>query len=229
MATSVKTKYPVFLNHLIEFLNRKDLKGGDAQKFHREFKADIEAAMQPPRHAGLQKLEARIYKAGLTWGVIIDPFEKPLFGNWPMETVLDFGDEKFRVQDHVGGGGSKSFKGVLYHHLYWAIREGEFPMLKKCRTCSKFFASHRRDALACSPKCNQRFHVSKLRERGYYAQNYKTAKKVKLANARKLKGKPLDVIMRESGLTRLALIRAKIVDEEEQVTKSTVAQKGARQ
>lgn len=208
--TSILTKYLDHIHHVVEFLNRTDLKG-NAQKFQREFKADIEAAMRRPRHAGLQKLEDRINRAGLKRELSIDSFDNPTLRNWPDEMVLDFGDEKFRVQELVGG---EDFKKDLYCYLDAALRTGEFATLKKCRQCPNFFASYRRGAFACSLKCNTKFHNKQGRKTGYFTDRYQQEKNRKLDVAHNLKGKPLDFIMKRSGLTKLALIRAGIVAEE---------------
>jgi hypothetical protein len=207
---SILTKYLDHIHHVVAFLNRTDLKG-DRREFQREFKADIEAAMRRPRHAGLQKLEDRINGARLRRKLWIDSFDNPTVGNWPWESVLDFGDEKFRVQDHIGG---KGFKKDLYWYLNDALRTGEFAALKKCRQCPNFFASYRRGAFACGPKCNTKFHNKQGRKTGYFTDRYQKEKNRKLKVARSLKGKPLDVIMKRSGLTKWGLIRAGIVAEE---------------
>jgi len=208
--SSILMKYLVHIPHVVAFLNRTDLKG-DTGEFQREFKADIEATMQRPRSAGLQKLEDRINKAGLKRELMIDSFDNPTLRKWPGETVLDFGDEKFVVQELFGG---KGFKRDLYWYLDAALRTGEFATLKKCRQCLKFFASYRRGAFACSPKCNTKFHNTQGKKTGYFTDHYQREKNRKLKVARSLKGKPPEVIMKRSGLTKLALIRAGIVEEE---------------
>jgi hypothetical protein len=201
-----------YIPRVIEFLNREDLRR-DAQKFHREFKADIEQAMRPPRNAGLQKLQDRINKAGLKRELMIDPLDKPTVRGMPGESVLDFRDEKFIVQEWTGGQG---FKKDLYWDLDMALQTGEFTTLKKCRWCSKFFASYRRGVFSCSAKCNTKFHNDQGKKTKYFKKNYRDKKQEKLNIARELRGKPLDVIMKKSGLTKLALIREGIVEEQQE-------------
>jgi hypothetical protein len=207
MKTTSRQSY--YVQRVIEFLNRKDLKG-NAQKFHREFKADIEAAMRLPRNAGLQKLEDRINEAKLERVLMIDPLDKAPIRGMPGELVMDFGDEKFIFQEHVGGQG---FKKVLYWHLYWTLWQGEFVMLKKCRQCSQFFASYRRDAQACSPKCNSEYHNAKYQREDKFMKAYFMRKKNKLKEAEKLRdsGKSRLEIIKQTRLTELALIRAEIL------------------
>lgn len=201
------------IQEVIKFLNQRDLRG-DAQKFHGKFKSDIETAMRAPRESGLRRLADQIEKAKLDRVLFIDSFDNPRIPNWLGESVLDFGDEKFIIKELIGGEG---FKKNLYWSLNDALRTGEFAALKKCRwrPCSKFFASYRRGAFACSPECNTKFHNSQGRKTGYFADRYQQEKDRKLEIARKLKGKPLDVIMKRSRLTKLALIRAGILEEQE--------------
>jgi hypothetical protein len=205
---------------VVEFLNRRDLKG-NALEFQREFKADIEAAMKRPRHAGLNKLTERIHKARMEYALWVDSFDNPTLRNWPVESVLDFGDEKFIVQHHIGGLGLKK---DLYYYLYWALWTGEFALLKKCVAplrkgdqCSKFFASRYRNATACSQRCYTRLHNAQNLKDGYFKKNYQAKKKEKLNIARTLakQNQSLDVIMEKSGLTKLALIKAGIIEEQE--------------
>jgi hypothetical protein len=125
--------------------------------------------------------------------------------------VLDFGDEKFVVREELYFYGG-------HQELYWfirvALKTGEFSAIKKCRQCSKFFASYRRGARACSPKCNSEYHNNEGRRQGYFRTNYLLKKKKKLAEARKAKREKESrpEIIRKSGLTELALIRAGILE-----------------
>jgi hypothetical protein len=211
-----------YVQYVVAFLNRRDLKR-DRLKFQQGFKADIEAAIKPPRAAGLQRLEKRINSAGLEYVLMLDPLNKAAIRGMPGELVLDFGDEKFVFQEHLGG---QDFKRDLYWHLYWALRLGQFSTLKKCEAerlggrgerCPNFFASNYRKARACSQTCYSRLHNAENLKNDYFQKNYLAKKKERLNKASSLreKGEALDVIMEETKLTKLALIRAGIIDEQE--------------
>jgi hypothetical protein len=216
--------------YALDFLNRKDFsepgspwthlfrgqKLGPAnvkrlKNLQRKVRAEVEAALRVPREAGLRKLADEIEKTKL-WRVLnVDPMARSSYR--PGSSVLDFGDEMFRVEELFGGDNTP--EAGVYHYFDQALRTGKFALLKKCRQCSKFFTSHRRSVFACSPGCNTAFHNTRGQETGYFRTRYEQEKKRKLAVARKLKGNPLDVIMKKSGLTKLALKRAGIVEEQE--------------
>jgi hypothetical protein len=211
--------------YVIDFLNRKDFDDPGSpwsyvpgakvkkrvKKFQRKVRAEVEAALQAPRQQGLRSLADEIEKMKL-WRVLnIDPLARSdsRLGSY----VLDFGDERFSVEELIGG--DNTLEAAVYHYLDIALRTARFTLLKKCRQCSKFFASYRREVFACSPECNTKYHNAQGKKTGYFTSRYQKEKNRKLAVARKLKGKPLDVIMKKSGLTKLALIRTGIVEEQE--------------
>ena len=218
---------PSDLWYATDFLNRKKfdapdspwasyVSGGAAKKkrliqkaeeFQRKVKSEVEAALRPPREAGLRKLADEIEKLKL-WRILEISRAR---GN----STLDFGDEKFDVEELVGSEQS-SLEAAIYDVLAVALRTGNFALLKKCRQCSNFFLSYRRKAFACSPKCNSEYHNVEGRKKGYFRTKYLEHKNAKVKTARGMRDDkfPLPKIMRKTGLTKLALIRAGIeVDE----------------
>ena len=186
-----------------------------AEEFQRKVRLEVETALQPPREAGLRKLVDEIEKLKL-----LRIFEISRGGN----SVLNFGDEKFAVEELVGSEQS-SLEAAIYLMLAVALRTGGFALLKKCRQCSNFFLSYRRKALACSPKCNSEYHNVEGRKKGYFRTKYLEHKNAKEEKARRMRDDKFSLpeIMRKTGLTKLALIRAGIEVEEEQETRLTAA------
>jgi hypothetical protein len=94
------------------------------------------------------------------------------------------------------------------------LQSGAFSQVRICRQCSKFFTSYRRDAQACSPKCNSEYHNEKYQEQGKFMDAYFKRKKKRLNELKNLGGKSrLEIIEQAErvGLTELALIRAKVI------------------
>jgi hypothetical protein len=101
---------------------------------------------------------------------------------------------------------------MVYWLLDQALKSGEFSQVRRCRTCSEFFASYRRDAQACSPDCNHEYHNQEYQRKGKFMDSYFKRKNQKLKKAKRLKkeGKDIEFIIDKTDLTRLALIRHKI-------------------
>jgi hypothetical protein len=221
------------LLYVIDFLNRKDFEGpnspwavyisGDErnrsrlkkriENFQRELRKEVEAALQPPRQAGLRKLAEKVEKLQTHRSIVVELLARS--SRVPIDfPVLDFGDEKFIVDELIAARGN-TCESAVYSYIDDALRTGRFAWLKKCRQCSKFFASYRRGAFACGPKCNAEFHNAEARSRGYFQTYYQQQKNRRLALARRLAraNTPVNVIAERTGLTKLALRREGILEE----------------
>lgn len=218
------------LLYVIDFLNRKDFEepkspwavfiSGDErnrsrlkkriENIQREVRKEVEAALQPPRQAGLRKLAEKVEKMQTHRSLVVEPLARPVPVDFP---VLDFGDEKFLFDELIAH--ESTCQSAVYSYIYDTLRTGRFAWLKKCRQCSKFFASFRRGAFACGPKCNAEFHNAEARRRGYFKTYYQQQKDRKLALARRLAeaNTPINRITERTGLTKLALRREGILEE----------------
>ena len=101
---------------------------------------------------------------------------------------------------------------AIYLALDQTLQSGNFSQVRICRQCSKFFTSYRRDAQACSPKCNSEYHNEKYQREGKFMDAYRKRKKKRLREIKKLRDSGesrLEIIeqAKRLGLTELALIR----------------------
>jgi hypothetical protein len=107
------------------------------------------------------------------------------------------------------------------HGVYWlldkALRSGEFSQVKRCRQCSKFFASYRRKADACSPQCNRDYQNAEYQAKGKFMKRYRVRRTEALQRAQRLRdqGKDIEFIMKKTDLTKLALIRGGVYEVDE--------------
>jgi hypothetical protein len=105
---------------------------------------------------------------------------------------------------------------VVYWTLDQTLQSGAFSQVRICRQCLKFFTSYRRDAQACSPKCNSEYHNEKYQDQGKFMDAYFKRKKKRLNELKRLRHRGesrLEIIeqAKRVGLTELALIRAKVI------------------
>lgn len=207
------------LDTLVNYLNNADPVFG-------ELRADVQRLLHPPpipakarsdmsvREYWLRAVGKKILAMNVTHGRRVQRL-----GDWPYlwkPHRLRLGDEVFIYTTSPAKALLSVSRGERKRRMtYWLLDQtllpgGGFSQVRRCRQCSKFFTSYRRKAEACSPACNSDYHNTKYQREGKFMRSYYQRKKKKLIEARRLwkEKTPLDQIMDETGLTRLALIRA---------------------
>lgn len=195
-------KYLHYLHHLVMFLNL-DLKPpltnlfgdvadslGKVTTLQAELRDDVEKLLNPPPIPA----DARFHRYSSTpaeyWLRIvadkiadldfipyrqIERWPNPLLKNY--RNPLRIGDEQFVVLDEPSMDGTRAY---AYWYLDKILRSGEFSMLRRCRSCSRYFSAQRAKKQCCRRDCNTAYQNSYRLRSGYFKDLRKKKKEREL-------------------------------------------------
>jgi hypothetical protein len=171
-ARSLLTKQPRGLKALIANLNTAD-------PAFDEVRADVEKLLQPPPIPA--KVRAKWNSPGAYWlRTVLNKIEEIGFDQnrrtilpltkyhgpeWQPDqpgNQVRIGGDWFIVADvpHLAGK-----RQTVYWLLDQALVSGAFAQIRRCRSCSKFFATTRSDKASCSPQCTVKYQNQDRQDR----------------------------------------------------------------
>ena len=183
-------KFPHYLHHLVMFLN-SDLKPpltnlfgdladslGTVKTLQAELRDDVEKLLNPPPIPTDATFHSYSSTAAEYWLRIvadkiaemdfipsrhIERWPNPLLKNY--RNPLRIGDEQFVVLDEPNMDGTRAY---AYWYLDRTLRSGDFSMLRRCRSCSRYFFTQRTKKQCCSRYCNTAYQNSYRLNSGYF-------------------------------------------------------------
>lgn len=206
------------LYRLADFLNAK-LKRNDLCNFDNEIQDEIRTLLTPvvspvsPSHVdqcgrSLETLVRRINRLDFKFR-----WESFPAGHLRHRgKVLKVGQTSWVVEERLAVADPSGRD--IYADIASFLVSGEFSRLRLCPYCQKFFVAKQLRQKFCTHRCKDKFHNKQRLESGYFRENRHKKRKPKLKRACTLlrEGKPMEDVVKETGLSLRILRRAGLVD-----------------